>query len=266
MSRESFGRRAVKSRAWLAPLLFATACASSTVDVRGTDRPRPTVSYTDHYLYGITHHDAYPEARGASDNLRAYAGRITGYACGAEIWAESRYNAGYLGLLGYVEPISRSVGVQSRTRPMHLEVKDRGGERIIRGSIGDEVGEMFTSVNFLGGAPGVAGDVGAPYFARSHTIDFAFSSSRLHGHIGTREFDLRSDGNDSLVGNVIMRAHALPFVLKGVNELWSMPPSDQAALLPMLHTCEDLASEADGLFDLELPPILAVDFTRNTRG
>jgi len=108
--------------------------------------------------------------------------------------------------------------------------------------------------------------VGAPYYARSHTIDFAFSSSGLHGRIGSREFDLHSDGNDNLVGNVIMRARALPFVVRGVNELWSMPPSDQAALLPMLLTCEDLASEADGLFDLELPPILAIDFTRNSRG
>jgi len=252
-------------RGWLIPLLLATSCASNTVNVRGTDKQRLTISYTDHYLYGITHHDAYPEVRGASDNLRAYAGRVTGYACGAEIWAESSYHSGYLGLLGYVQPISRSVGLQSRTRPMHLEVQDHGGERIIRGSIGDEVGEMFTSINFLGGAPGVSGDVGAPFFARTHTIDFALSSSRLHGHIGSREFDLRSDGNDNLVGLVTIRARPLAFLIKGVNQLWSMPPSDQAALLPMLLTCEDQASEADGLLDLELPPILAVDFTRNIK-
>jgi hypothetical protein len=247
----------------VAAVLLATACTSSTVNVRGKDMQRETLSYTDKYLYGITHHDAYPDARGASDHLRAYAGRITGYACGAEIWAETQYHGGYLGLLGYVEPISRSVGLQSRTRPMHLEVFDRRGERSIRGSIGDEIGEMFHSINFLHGAPGTDGEVGAPYYARSHTIDFAFSSSRLYGHVGTRVFDLHADGNDNLVGTVIMRAKPLPFILAGVNELWSMPPSDQAALLPMLLTCEDLASEADGLVDFELPPILSLDFTRN---
>jgi hypothetical protein len=247
----------------VSPLLLVTACASSTVNVRGKEMQRETLSYTDKHLYGITHHDAYPDTRGASANLRAYAGRITGYACGAEIWAESYYRGGYLGVLGYVEPISRSSGLQSRTRPMHLEVHDRYGERTVRGSIGDEIGELFHSTNFLHGAPGTSNDTGAPYFARSHTIDFAFSSSRLHGTIGTREFDLHADGYDNLVGTVIMRAKPVPFTIVGVSALWSMPPSDQATLLPMLLTCEDSASEADGMVDFELPAILTVDFSRN---
>ncbi|HEY2747268.1 MAG TPA: hypothetical protein VGL86_21750 [Polyangia bacterium] len=247
----------------LAPLLFAAACASSTVNVRGKELSRYTLSYTDHFLYGITHHDAYPDTRGASAPLRAYAGRITGYACGAEIWAESSYHGGYLGVLGYVEPISRSVGLQSRTSPMHLEIHDRYGERHITGSIGDEIGEMFHSINFLHGAPGDAGEVGAPYYAREHTIDFSFSTSRLHGTVGSRSYDLYADGADNLVGFVVKGAKPLPFKLSGVSNLWSMPPSDQAALLPMLLTCEDEASQADGLVDFELPPILTLDFTRN---
>jgi hypothetical protein len=109
--------------------LVVSACASSTVNVRGQSLRRMTLSYTDKHLYLVTHHDAYPDARGASANLRAYAGRITGYACGTDIWAESEYRGGYIGILGYVEPISRSAGMPSATRPLHLQIHDRHGER-----------------------------------------------------------------------------------------------------------------------------------------
>jgi hypothetical protein len=251
---------------WLLLLVFASSCASSIVNVRGKDLRRATFSYTDNHLYWVTHHDAYPDVRGASDKLKAYAGRITGYACGADIWAESDYRFGYLGIVGYVEPTQRSSGVQSHTRPMHLEVRDAWGERHIRGSIGDDIGEMFTSINDPDkskGAPGVTGDVGAPYNAKSHTIDFALSSSSLHGTIGSRQYDLHADGNDNLVGTVVIGGQRLPFMLLGVAELWSMPPSDQATILPMILTCEDLASEATGIMDFSLPPILTVSFARN---
>ncbi|HEY2747479.1 MAG TPA: hypothetical protein VGL86_22805 [Polyangia bacterium] len=257
---------------WLvASLLFACGCVSSSVRVRGQELPRLTFSYTDNHLYLITHHDAYPDQRGASDKLRAYAGRITGFACGAEIWAESQYRWGYLGMVGYVEPISRSSGIQSHTRPMHLEVRDQHGERRIQGSIGDDMGEMFTSFHGAKGSGGgpagspssAAGDTGAPWMAKSHTIDFAFSSAQLHGTIGSRKFDLHTDGNDNMVGTVFMGGRPLPFVLVGVSELWSMPASDQAAILPMVLTCEDEASESNGLVDLRLPPILSVSFAAN---
>ncbi len=251
--------------------VLANGCASSNVRVRGQQMARPTFSYTDNHLYLITHHDAYPDPRGASDKLRAYAGRITGFACGAEIWAESQYRFGYLGMVGYVEPISRSAGLQSHTRPLHLEVRDQKGERRIQGSIGDDMGEMFTSMHGdkrTGGGPpgspsGTVGDVGAPWMAKSHTIDFAVSSSQLHGTIGARKFDLHADGNNNLVGTVLLGARSLPFVVLGVNELWSMPASDQAAILPMVLTCEDSASEANGLMDLTLPAILTVSFAEN---
>jgi hypothetical protein len=247
--------------------LLASGCASSIVRVRGQDLRRLTFSYTDSHLYLITHHDAYPDQRGASDKLGAYAGRITGYACGADIWAESEYRFGYLGLVGYVEPISRSVGIQSRTRPMHLEVRDKYRERRIQGSIGDDIGEMFTSLHGMMGGIGspssVVGDVGVPWNAKSHTIDFAFSSSQLHGTIGSRRFDLHAGGDNNLVGTVMLGGKSLPFMLMGVNELWSMPASDQAAILPMLLTCEDATSESTGVMDLTLPPILVVSFERN---
>ena len=224
-------RHALRASLWLRCCWRRRArrTASTCAAPKSRDRPSATPTTTStasRTTTPIPRRAAPPTScaptRGASPATRAARG----------IWAESSYRGGYLGVLGYVEPISRSAGVQSRTRPMHIEVKDRGGERIIRGSIGDEAGENFTSVNSLRGAPGVSGDVGAPYYARSHTIDFrVLELSGLHGRIGSREFDLHSDGNDNLVGNVIMRARALPFVVRGVNELWSMPPSDPGGAL-----------------------------------
>lgn len=238
------------------------------VNIRGQTLRRETFSYTDGHLYLVTHHDAYPDVRGASDNLWAYAGRVTGYACGADIWAETEYRKGYLSILGYVEPISRSVGTASRTRPMRLEVRDKRGERRIQGSIGDDMGEMFTSFHDQvgGGTQGspssTAGDTGVPGMAKSHTIDFAFSSSLLRGVIGSRKYDLRADHADNLVGTVVIGGQSLPFILIGVSQLWSMPPSDQAAILPFVLTCENAMAPGSGVIDFKLPPILSVDFSR----
>ena len=102
-----------------------------------------------------------------------------------------------------------------------------------------------------------------PALAKSHTIDFAFSSGQLHGTIGSRKFDLHADGHDNLVGTVVIGGRSLPFVLLGVSELWSMPASDQAAILPMVLTCENEASESTGIMDFTLPAILSVSFARN---
>jgi hypothetical protein len=150
---------------------------------------------------------------------------------------------------------------------MHLEVRDKHRERRIQGSIGDDIGEMFTSLHGTSGGMGspsnVVGDVGVPWNVKSHTIDFAFSTAELHGTIGSRRFDLHTGGDNDLVGTVILGGKSLPFVLRGVSELWSMPASDQAAILPMILTCEDAIGESTGIMDLTLQPILSVNFERS---
>jgi hypothetical protein len=115
----------------------------------------------------------------------------------------------------------------------------------------------------VGRADVAADALGAAQFVGAGEQLADFSTSRLHGTIGPRKYELHADGDDNLVGTVFMGGKSLPFVLVGVSALWAMPPEDQATLLPLVLTCEDAAAEKTGLADLTLPPILTVDFSRN---
>jgi hypothetical protein len=44
---------------------------------------------------------------------------------------------------------------------------------------------------------------------------------------------------DDLVGWFTMYGKKIPYVLRGADELWSMPAAAQAAVLPLLLTCTE---------------------------
>ena len=104
---------------------------------------RPTLAYTDHYYYAVTHYRAYPQSRGASSGLRSYGGRIAGFACGADFNYETDYRGRSIQLLGNVQAINQSVALVRVQQPAHMEVRDMGGRRHFRGSVGDDIGGLF---------------------------------------------------------------------------------------------------------------------------
>jgi hypothetical protein len=230
----------------IATLGMLVGCAPSTAVVNGQTVGRPTLAYTDHYYYAVTHYRAYPESRGASSGLQTYGGRIAGFACGADFNYETDYRGHTIQLLGYVQAINPAAALLRTQQPAHMEVRDMGGLRHIQGSVGDDMGGLF-----------IAHD------RSSKVIDFDFDSQGLHGQVGSRMFDLNSAGDDTMSGTVrISTGAVLPFELRGVSSVWSMPPADQAAILPFMLTCSRVEDgrHVEGATTETTAPLLVVDF------
>lgn len=233
--------------------LFAVACAPQTAVVRGQSVARPTVEYTDHHVFAVTHHAAYPEARGASSGLREYDGRMAGRVCGTEVWLEADYRGRYMELAGFYEPNDGSVHTINQVQ---LEVRDYGGQRHIRGAIGAGQIPVIGWAGRLAGADGHGGGRTLGDFAAhegDRAIDLSYNSGRLEGWVNGERFALHADGDDTLAGTVTAAGIARDYVLRGVSGFWSMPAADQAAVLPMLLTCrldEHRGFEAGGQLNL----------------
>jgi hypothetical protein len=224
----------------------AAGCAPTTAVVNGQLVPRPTLAYTDHYYYAVTHYRAYPEARGASSGLVTYAGRVAGFACGADFNYEADYRGRSIQLLGYVQPVTQAAALIRTHQPAHIEVRDMGGQRRIRGSVGEDIGGLLV-----------------PHDRPSKVIDFAIDSASLSGQIGSRLFALTAVGDDTLAGTVKVSTGAvLPFELRGVSAVWAMPAVDQAAILPFMLTCTRVEEgrRIEGAYTDSTVPVLVVDF------
>jgi hypothetical protein len=239
-------------------LLLVTACAPRSAIVRGHKMARVTAEYSDHRVYALSHHAAYPEARGPSSGLHEYAGRLAGRVCGTELWLEADYRGRYMELAGYYEP---NDGARHTINQVQLEVRDYGGERHIRGSIGAGQEPIIGWAGSLAGAGGHgAGRTMGDFSTNegSHVIDFAYNSGRLYGLLNGRLFELQANGDDTFTGTVTVGGMAHTFTLRDVSRLWAMPVADQAAVLPMLLSCRLDNSDrfAAGVTHLQLAPTL----------
>jgi hypothetical protein len=259
----------MKSLSLCALFAFAIGCAAPTTAViNGQEVARPTLAYTDHYYYAVTHYNAYPEARGASSGLHTYAGRVAGFACGADFHYEADYRGRSIQLLGYVQPVTQVGGLNRIYQPAHIEVRDVGGQRHIRGSVGEDMGSLtLTAPNMLPSKMMKSSWGRTPqplaHDRPSKVIDFALDSGGLHGQIGSRLFALTDVGNDTLAGTVkVSTGEVLPFELRGMSSVWSMPAADQAAILPFMLTCSQVEEgrHVEGANVDSTAPLLVVDF------
>lgn len=231
-------------RVTLIAFSLAIGCAPTTAVVNGQRMARPTLGYTDGYYYGITHYRAYPEQRGASSGLHAYGGRIAGYACGADFNYESDYAGREIHLSGFVQPQYQAVGHENIQLPAHLEIQDRDGRRYMRGSIGDDF-----STNFIA------------HDRSAKVIEFTLGADGLHGQIASRRFDLQVVDADTLAGTMrISTGETLPFELRGLTAMWSMPAADQAAILPYMLSCSrvDEGRHMEGVTTETTAPVTVV--------
>jgi hypothetical protein len=251
---------------WMLLALTLTACVPTGVSVRGEHKPRLTLGYSDHRYYAVTHHAAYPEARGASSGLYSYAGRLEGFVCGTDVWFEADYRGSRVQLLGYVEPIDASGGSMRRPLPAQIEVRDSAGRRAMFGTIGLQI-DTISSLKGVQVTDSkladdwILGDTGSPLMPQANGIDIAFNTSGLSGTIASRHYDLRADGADNLVGTMTVEGEKHEFVLRGVSGLWSMPVADQAAILPIMLSCDFGSDAPEGVQTLAGRPILNVNFS-----
>ena len=218
--------------------LLIGACAPRSAIVRGREMPRVTANYTDSPRYTLTHYAAYPEARGPSSGVRDYAGRVAGRVCRTQVWLEADYRGRHMDVAGYYEPID---GGEHTINQIQLQVRDYSGERHILGTIGAGQEPIIGWAGVLAGpAPHPNGRAMADYAFNEpdHVVDLSYNSGRLYGSLNGQRFALGAAGNDTFVGTVSTGGTARPFVFRHLSRIWAMPVADQAAILPMLLSCD----------------------------
>jgi hypothetical protein len=211
---------------------LTAGCAPTTAVVHGQRVARPSLGYTDHQYFAIRHQLAYPEMRGPSSGLWSYGGRIDGRVCGLDVNFESDYYGRHLDVSGSV----RSMLPGARHLGMRIDVRDGKHGREISGNMGGRLSPM----------------------------ELYLTPQSIVGRIGQRRFhiDERAPDADELRGTMRYNDYfrgdtSIGFVVRGVQELWAMPPADQAVLLPLMLSCLEGPQGGHGV---QLQPLVVIDF------
>jgi hypothetical protein len=206
-------------------MLFLAACASSnTVTIGGKKVPRVDLGYTDRTYFAFAHRRALPPGSYAVGKGLRDGGHIAGVACGLDFVYDVWHRGQSVVLTGFVHPTWASTGVSESS---YIVVRDRNGVREITGSIGNEVGYS--------------------------TVDLKLTRDTLRGRVSIRRFDLVAEG-DVYHGDLQVYGYTGRFVALGREALWSMPPEDQAVVIPKLFAC------AQGVGSTPRRPITLVSF------
>lgn len=161
--------------------------------------------YTDGHLYGVRHfNDAAPAQVAKSVDDTVDSGFITGRVCGMDVVYFVELDRGVTVLTGFVDG----------ELPSRIEVHDHDGERLIFG--------------YIGQTPGTG------------TIDLRMTRDHLAGQVATRRYQLQAAGN-ALSGPMSMGGgDPTRFVAEGREQMWSLPPADQAVIVPAMLACSDI--------------------------
>ena len=179
---------------------LAGCAGPSTAIVNGREMARPDLHFTGQ-PYSLYHSKAHPGARGASSGIVDDGGHISGHVCGMELLYDVRHEGDHVSMAGFIDSTFSS----------EIEVRDRGGERVITGTLGGSAGGSVIELHLVGGG--------------------------LQGRVGFRAFTMRQEG-DRLVGMIrISDSRWAKAELDDVHALREMPAADQAAVLSTILTC-----------------------------
>jgi hypothetical protein len=228
-------------------MMLAGGCAAS----HQAAGPRVSAGYTDRdHLVALQLRDA--AGRGPSSGARGLAAHVGGNICGTDVAFDAEYWGRFMSISGFATNVhsegdnftisnhddhhrtcspAKAAGYDpgpSDQRPVELEVRDSVAAdgkltRTVRGSVGEDA---------------AASQSAAAESATAHGVDLRFTRDALAGEVGLRSYDLRRQ-DDDFVGSFTMNGHKVPFILRGADELWSMPAAAQAAILPLLLTCTE---------------------------
>jgi hypothetical protein len=189
-------------RVALALLLAGCAAVPKTAVVDGKEVPRLTLEYGGQ-PFTVKHEGAHPRPGGPSDGLRDSGGSIRGRVCGMLV---------------------------------DLDVNHRGDRVEVVGSLDNHISVAIT-VSEKGGVRQFTGNLG------NAGVEFALAPDDMKGHVGVRVFALEATG-DLYQGRMripgLLGSGTIGVQVGGKSGLWSMPPADQAAVLPAIMTCSGI--------------------------
>jgi hypothetical protein len=181
-----------------APLLLA-ACAPTTVVVAGKTVQRLDLDYIGQ-PFVVRVSSAHPDPGSPSGGLRGFGGRVSGNVCGLEITYDVQHEGGRTRLTGFID---------DGAFESSIEVRDAGVSRMISGRLTDHGGGV--------------------------SIDLR--KNHVFGNVGSRVFALARKDNQYVGSVKITERLTAAATINGADELWTLPPAAQAAVLPTLLTC-----------------------------
>ncbi len=235
----------------IALLLLAAGCATPAyVVIDGKRVERPSVAYGNGRFFTLEHDRAYP---GVFDPRRPQDvddGTLRGHICGVDVsfdatWYGARLELQGRGYVPWLQDFMRTEGDFQLS--LHIEELAPGRHRI-------------------------RGELPPAGFNGPTQIDLDVGADALRGRIGSRTFDLVSDG-EYLFGHVKRQGDQpsksdLPYAIYGRHVLGTMVAADQALLLVMMLTCSGPAVEHQGTLvrGFSMIPLSDSDATRPLEG
>lgn len=184
----------------LVTCLLVVGCAPATAIVDGRTVPRLDLDYFGQ-PFVVRMSSAHPKPGSPSGGLKGFGGRISGNVCGLDITYDVSHEGDHTHLTGFVD---------DGTLQSTLDVKDV--EKLSR--------QITGSLDSKGAG-----------------VNLDLRKNHINGNVGLREFHLARVG-DEYVGTVkITSALTTTATINGADELWTLPPAAQAAVLPSLLTC-----------------------------
>jgi hypothetical protein len=179
--------------------LLLTGCTPSTVVVGGRTVSRLDLDYIGQ-PFVVRVSGAHPDPGSPSGGLKGNGGRVSGNVCGLDITYDVEHVGDKTRLTGFIDDGSFESS---------LEVKDSGVSRLITGRLTDHGG-------------GVSLDL---------------RKNHLFGNVGPRIFALARKDNEYIGSVKVSQSVEAAAVINGADDLWTLPPAAQAAVLPALLTC-----------------------------
>jgi hypothetical protein len=187
------------------------ACASSSA---GHGKAAARLGYSDGRMFAVTHTLASTPVVAPTGGWHADAGRILGSVCGLDVDFHGEYWGRRLDVSGFTAQSTR-LGLSTDAHPMRFDVRDSSQGRQIFGMLPDRGGLT--------------------------PIELYLTPDSLVGTVGLRHYALSRSDDDELRGTMqaptFSGEEKMPFVIRGAQELWQMPASDQAVLVPLMLSC-----------------------------
>lgn len=180
-------------------LTLVLGCARGPVLIDGIKMNRVSHSFVGQPFH-ITHSGAHPRPGSPSGGVSGDGGEITGNVCGVSMNLGVRHEKDHVEVSGFVDG----------QHQMEVAIREVDGYRKIAGNMA------------------------------FHTVDLSLFGDRIIGWIGHCRVDMRPEpeSGSSFAQPVTIQGFIYTLYLDGVDDLWAMPPADQAATLPLLLQCQ----------------------------
>jgi hypothetical protein len=192
--------QAMRMRSWLFLAVFIGACAPTTAIVDGKPVPRLDMDFVGQ-PFAVRVSSAHPRPGSPSGGLMDFGGHVSGNVCGIEVTYDVQHRGDHTHLTGFLD---------DGAFDSQIDVRDQDAyTRVITGALTN----------------------------RGGNVQLELRKNHLRGVVGLRVFELARRGDQYLGWIKISQSVTASATINGADQVWTLPPAAQAAVLPALLTC-----------------------------